>query len=83
MDAVKTIEADIRGPLADGLEQLMTHGEETGHGQMAWVKGQLEAVLDRLKTVAGRMDIELVADTGNPAWLAGAVIPGVAAEAAQ
>ena len=83
MDAVKTIEADIRGPLADGLKQLMTHGEETGHGQLAWVKGQLEAVLDRLKTVAGRMDIELVADTGNPAWLAGAVIPGVAAEAAQ
>jgi hypothetical protein len=83
MDAVKTIEADIRGPLADGLEQLMTHGEETGHGQMAWVKGQLEAVLDRLKTVAGRMGIELVADTGKPAWLAGAVIPGVAAEAAQ
>lgn len=83
MDAVKTIEADIRGPLGDGLEQLMTHGEETGHGQMAWVKGQLEAVLERLKTVAGRMGIELVADSDKPAWLAGASIPGVPAEAIQ
>ena len=81
MDAVKTIEADIRGPLADGLEQLMTHGEETGHGQLAWVKGQLEAVLERLKTVAGRVGVELVADSGKPAWLAGAAIPGVTAEA--
>ena len=83
MDAVKTIEADIRGPLADGLEQLMTHGEETGHGQMAWVKGQLEAVMERLKTVAGRVGVELVADSGKPAWLAGASIPGVTAEAIQ
>ena len=83
LEVVKTIEADLRGPLADGLEQLMTHGEETGHGQMAWVKGQLEAVLDRLKTVAGRVGVELVADSGKPAWLAGASIPGVTAEAIQ
>ncbi|KAB2905584.1 MAG: hypothetical protein F9K35_01535 [Burkholderiaceae bacterium] len=83
LEVVKTIEADLRGPLADGLEQLMTHGEETGHGQLAWVKGQLEAVLDRLKTVAGRVGVELVADSGKPAWLAGAAIPGVTAEAIQ
>ena len=83
MEVVKTIEADLRGPLADGLEQLMTHGEETGHGQLAWVKGQLEAVLDRLKTVAGRVGVELVADSGKPAWLAGASIPGVTTEAVQ
>ncbi len=81
LEVVKTIEADLRGPLADGLEQLMTHGEETGHGQLAWVKGQLEAVLERLKTVAGRVGVELVADSGKPAWLAGAAIPGVTAEA--
>lgn len=80
---MKTIEADLRGPLADGLEQLMTHGEETGHGQLAWVKGQLEAVLERLKTVAGRVGVELVADSGKPAWLAGASIPGVTTEAVQ
>jgi hypothetical protein len=83
MEVVKTIEADLRGPLAEGLEQLMTHGEETGHGQLAWVKGQLEAVLDRLKTVSGRVGVELVADSGKPAWLAGASIPGVTAEAIQ
>ena len=83
LEVMKTIEADLRGPLADGLEQLMTHGEETGHGQLAWVKGQLEAVLERLKTVAGRVGVELVADSGKPAWLAGASIPGVTTEAVQ
>ena len=83
LEVVKTIEADLRGPLADGLGQLMTHGEETGHGQLAWVKGQLEAVLDRLKTVAGRVGVELVADSGKPAWLADTSIPGVTAEAVQ
>lgn len=83
MEVVKTVEADIRGPLADGLKQLMAHGEETGQGQLAWVKGQLEAVLERLKTVAGRMGIELVADSDKPAWLVEAAIPGVATEAVQ
>lgn len=68
-EAAKTIEADIRGPLCDGLEQLMAHGEETGHSQRAWVQGQLELVLDRIKTVAGRMGIDLAASDETPAWL--------------
>lgn len=74
----KTIEAEIRGPLCDGLEQLVTHGEEMGHSQRAWVQGQLELILERLKTVAGRMDIELAVGSNAPAWLDASAVAGIA-----
>lgn len=74
-DEAKLVEAKIRGPLCEAFELLMTHGEETGHTERAWVQGQLTLIMDRVKTVAGRMGIELQADAGKPAWLVGATIP--------
>jgi len=78
-DEAKLVEAKIRGPLCEGFELLMAHGEETGHTERAWVQGQLQLILDRLKTVAGRMGIELLADADKPAWLVGATIPSATA----
>lgn len=74
-DEAKLVEAKIRGPLCEAFELLMTHGEEAGHTERAWVQGQLMLIMDRVKTVAGRMGIELLADAGKPAWLVGATIP--------
>lgn len=84
IQAVTTgIEAEIRGPLCDGLEQLIAHGEEMGQSQRAWVKGQLETILERLQTVAGRAGVELVMGSSKLAWLDANAISGVATEAAH
>lgn len=82
-EAVQEVDAAILGPVRDGLEQLMAHGEELGHSQRAWVQGQLELLMDRIKTVAGRMGVELAAATAAPAWLDAAAIPDAANGAAH
>lgn len=81
-EAAQGIEAAILGPLRDGLEAIVSHGDAAGQCQRAWVQGQLETVLGRLVTVAGRIGLELQARTAAaPAWLDEAAIPG-AGEAA-
>ena len=69
-DVAQVIDADIDQPLNDGLKLLMAHGEETGASQKAWVQGQLQTILDRVKTVAARMGIELTLQQDDkPVWL--------------
>ena len=80
---VAELEAQACGPLFQSLQALMSHGEDAGQSQRAWVKGQLETVLDNLKTVAGRLQVELSLDSGVPKWLDGAAISGNAADAAH
>ena len=80
---VAELEAQACGPLFQSLQALMSHGEDAGQSQRAWVKGQLETVLDNLKTVAGRLQVELSLDSGVPEWLDGAAISGNAADAAH
>lgn len=76
-EAAQGIEAAILGPLRDGLEAIVSHGDGAGQCQRAWVQGQLETVLGRLVTVAGRIGLELQARTAAaPAWLDEAAIPG-------
>ncbi len=82
-EVAKGIEAEVLGPLRDGMEQLVAHGEETGRDERVWVKGQLELVLERLMTVAGRMGVELTIGSATPAWLDTSAIPDAAAGAAH
>lgn len=78
-EAAQGVEAAILGPLRDGLEAIVAHGDGAGQCQRAWVQGQLETVLGRLVTVAGRIGLELQArTTAAPAWLDEAAIPGAA-----
>ena len=76
-EAVEEAEAALLGPVRDGLEQVVTHGEETGRSELAWIKGQLELVLDRVRNIAGRVGVELDGATaaGTPAWLDTGAIP--------
>ncbi|MDR3015143.1 MAG: hypothetical protein LBV56_06860 [Delftia acidovorans] len=76
-DIAQTIEAEILGPLCQGLEQVIAHGEQSGHSQSAWVKGQLELIRERLATVAGRLGTELQAKSEMPAWLDTSAISGM------
>lgn len=78
-ESAQGVEAAILGPLRDGLEAIVAHGDGAGQCQRAWVQGQLETVLGRLVTVAGRIGLELQARTAAaPAWLDEAAIPGAA-----
>ena len=71
-DVAKVIEADIDTTLDKSLKQLLEHGDETGASQKAWVQGQLQTILDRVKKVADRMNIELsLKQDDKPAWMQG------------
>lgn len=71
-DVAKVIEADIDTTLNKSLSQLLEHGDETGASQKAWVQGQLQTILDRVKKVADRMNIELsLKQDDKPAWMQG------------
>lgn len=74
-EAIEEAEAALLGPVRDGLEKLAAHGKETGHSELAWVKGQLEQLVDRVRNIAGRAGVELDGGNGAPAWLDAAAIP--------
>ena len=75
LHVAKVIEADIDTTLNKSLSQLLEHGDETGASQKAWVQGQLQTILDRVKKVADRMNIELsLKQDDRPAWMQGVAV---------
>lgn len=58
----------VNGPLREGLENLRDHAEASGISQDAWMAGQLQQLASALRSIAGRLGVDLV-DSERPAWM--------------
>jgi len=58
----------VNGPLREGLENLRDHAETSGIAQDAWMAGQLQQLASALRSIAGRLGVDLV-DSERPAWM--------------